>query len=130
MFGRWVWDIGIREDLLSEEDFVLLSQLYAILQVVQLDLRRDDRFIWWRNSGGFSVSDSYCRMVIVELSGVVMEADKLWLLEFVWKTKAHSKVLLFGWRMVLSKLPLRAELKKRHIIVGVHNTVCPLCVFS
>ncbi|KAI5427576.1 hypothetical protein KIW84_032831 [Lathyrus oleraceus] len=77
LFGRWIWDIEIRADLLSEEDFVLLSQLYAILQVVQLDLWRDDRFIWWRNNGGFSVSDSYCRMVVVESSGVVMEADKL-----------------------------------------------------
>ncbi|KAI5444606.1 hypothetical protein KIW84_013028 [Lathyrus oleraceus] len=66
LFGRWVWDIGIRADLLSKEDFVFLSQLYEILQAVQLDPWRDDYFIWWRNSGGFSISASYCRMVVVE----------------------------------------------------------------
>lgn len=67
-------------------------------------------------------------MVDVESGGAVLEANKLWLLEFVWKTKAHSKVLLFGWRMVLRSLSLRAELAKRHIIVGALNTVCHFCL--
>ncbi|KAI5388523.1 hypothetical protein KIW84_074275 [Lathyrus oleraceus] len=127
LFGRWVWDVGIREDLLSEEDYVLLSQLYSLLQDVQIDPWQDDRFIWWRSIGGFSVSFNYCRLLAVELSESVLEAEKLRLLEYLWKTNAPSKALIFGWQMVLRRLSLREELAKRHIIVGTHSIVCPFC---
>lgn len=117
-------------DLLSEEDCGLMFQLYLVLQDVQISLWWDDHFHWWRNICGFSISSSYCRMLPVESDGAVLEAEKLRLLEYLWKIKAPSKVLIFGWRMILCRLSLRVELPKCHIIVGNHNMVCPLCFFE
>ncbi|KAI5441474.1 hypothetical protein KIW84_010809 [Lathyrus oleraceus] len=71
------------------------KDLCSVGKDVQLEPWWDDRFVGWRNNGGFSVSASYYRLVDVESGGAVLEANKLWLLEFVWKTKTHSK-LVFG----------------------------------
>lgn len=47
-------------------------------------------------------------------------------LDQLWKTKIPSKNLIFGWRLILNKLPTRMELAKRGIIGGAHNMVCHL----
>lgn len=66
-------------------------------------------------------------MLAVESDESVLEAEKLRLLKYLWKTKAPSKALIFGWQMILSRLLLRVELSKCLIIVGTHNTICSLC---
>ncbi|CAI8604439.1 unnamed protein product [Vicia faba] len=62
------------------------------------------------------------RVIADILVASVMELAKLWLLDYLWKSKDPSKMLIFDWRLILNKLPLRMELGKRHIFVGAHNT--------
>lgn len=64
------------------------------------------------------------------------------LFQLLWKLKVLTKVVVFGWRSFLDKIPLKANLWKRNIITGsdnlfvvfvggsknLHNTFC-LCVF-
>lgn len=45
----------------------------------------------------------------------------------LWNTKVPSKVLIFGWRLLLNRLSSKMELVKPKIIYGEHNLVCPLC---
>lgn len=51
------------------------------------------------------------------------EANTMSFMLVIWPSKA----LIFNWRLVLNRLPLRVELVNCHIIVGAHNTACPLC---
>lgn len=50
---------------------------------------------------------------------------KVKVLACVWKSKVHRKFFIFGWRLVVNKLPTRMKLAKWGIIEGVHNMVCP-----
>lgn len=48
-------------------------------------------------------------------------------LKRLWITKAQSKFFIFGWRLVLNRLPTRVNLVRCVILFGLHNLVCPLC---
>lgn len=45
----------------------------------------------------------------------------------LWQTNALSKVFIFGWRLVLNRLPTRINLEKHGVLYGLLNLVCPLC---
>lgn len=45
----------------------------------------------------------------------------------MWKSIAPSKVVIFGWRLLLDSLPLRAQLLRRNLIHSEEEACCPLC---
>jgi len=92
----------------------------------------------WRNltSEGYSMRNTYDLL----LSQTFIRDSNLF--QLLWKLKVLTKVVVFGWRSFLDKIPLKANLWKRNIITGsdnlfvvfvggsknLHNTFC-LCVF-
>lgn len=46
------------------------------------------------------------------------------------KTKVASKVLIFGWTLILNKMFIRMESLKQGIIESVDNIVCSLCFLN
>lgn len=51
----------------------------------------------------------------------------VWFRGSLWKTNIPSKILIFGWRMVHNKIPMKVKLAKREVVIETHNLVCPLC---
>lgn len=45
----------------------------------------------------------------------------------IWKSSVTSKIQLFGWRLIINKLPTRVEQSKRGVINGSHDMVCVFC---
>ncbi|XP_058733587.1 uncharacterized protein LOC131605220 [Vicia villosa] len=45
----------------------------------------------------------------------------------VWITEVPSKVKIFGWRLLLNRLPVKEQLAKRNIIQREEDKVCVLC---
>lgn len=45
----------------------------------------------------------------------------------LWRTKAPSKILIFGWRLVLNRLPTRLNLERQGVLSGINNLLCLFC---
>lgn len=75
----------------------------------------------------FSVNSSYVQMSELCNEGLGLEETLKRELVVLWKTKAQSKMLSFCWRIIHNSLPCRVELNKREVIIGRHNTCCPIC---
>jgi hypothetical protein len=46
----------------------------------------------------------------------------------LWKIDAPSKALVFGWRFMLNKLPMRTTLLHRGILLTSHEWSCIFCL--
>lgn len=46
---------------------------------------------------------------------------------WIWTTNVPRKILVFGWRFLLNKLPTREALSFRGIFSGSNSLGCPLC---
>lgn len=123
----WKWDLGLRGVVLSVEDSLWFEELLGFLYDVKPNVSKEDKFVWWRDKFGFSVKASYKR--ILEASVMVPSVDPSLhqALDRLWLSKVLSKVFIFGWHLLLNRLPPRLELAKRGIIDGPHNVVFPLC---
>lgn len=82
-------------------------------------------------SGGmckdFFVKSSYERLYYLSDSALHVDELILGVLKRLWKTNALSKVILFGWKLLLIWLPNKDGLDRRGILSGRHNLVCPMC---
>jgi hypothetical protein len=57
----------------------------------------------------------------------VLEATILAALKKLWKIDVPSKVLVFGWRFILDRLPTRLALNHRGIILNRNDMSCAFC---
>lgn len=59
----------------------------------------------------------------------VRELDTLALSAFalMWKTKIPSKVKIFGWRLIIDRLPARRNLVIRGVINNPHDKIYIFC---
>lgn len=53
-----------------------------------------------------------------------VEESIIQLLDMLWIMNTPSKILIFGWRLLLNRFPTRFSLANRGIISGNHNLVC------
>ncbi|CAJ2655981.1 unnamed protein product [Trifolium pratense] len=77
-------------------------------------------------SGIFSVNSTYeflhSREVVVAIDENVVKA-----LQQLWLNDVPSKVSIFGWRLLLSRLPTRMALARKSILVNPHEQCCIFC---
>ncbi|MCI05671.1 putative ribonuclease H protein, partial [Trifolium medium] len=105
---NWQWN----SDLTSHEEGDLLYLQQLLLEVEVLE----DRTHNWRwkpdNSGMFSVKSTYS---LLQNGRTMREinTNMLTSLQQLWKNDIPSKVGVFGWRLLLGKLPTRAALASR-----------------
>jgi hypothetical protein len=57
----------------------------------------------------------------------VIEHDIALMLQIMWLNDVPSKVDIFGWRLLLSRLSIRAALASRGIITNPNELSCALC---
>lgn len=126
--NAWILVVKLQEDrLVQVDEDAQLESLLSILQDVQLNRQVYDSFIWWRNKHGFSVKRNYQVIQAVFDIDVQMDESIIHLFDMLWITNVPRKILIFGWRLLLNRLPTRVALSNKGVINGSHNLVCPFC---
>ncbi|XP_045802312.1 uncharacterized protein LOC123895887 [Trifolium pratense] len=74
----------------------------------------------------FSVKSAYCLMQNL-YEPISIDSDLLEALLTMWKNDIPSKVGVFGWRLLLDKLPTRAALASKGILSNPHDLPCVFC---
>ncbi|XP_058734304.1 uncharacterized protein LOC131606034 [Vicia villosa] len=123
--GSKVNDNGfwISEEVEDEHVEDLIRELGGTTPMVRLD----DLFIWWKNSSGYPVKVAYDMLLEGRVRGLRLGGSLVKALDHFWKTKIPSKVLVFGWRLLLDKLPTKVNFSKREILSTPIEIVCPFC---
>ncbi|XP_058747098.1 uncharacterized protein LOC131620094 [Vicia villosa] len=104
--GKWEWSV---DNLVSVLDYRGSSE---------------DGFVWnLCADGAFTVSSCYDRFK-EKLSGPPLNQATVSALDYLWKTKSPSKILFFGWRLILEKLATKDQLARRGILVEGIETIC------
>ncbi|XP_058733800.1 uncharacterized protein LOC131605468 [Vicia villosa] len=111
----------------SQQLAAALKDMLAVLNAVPVKEYCDDSFSWTLSSSGcFSVNSCY-EFFKASLSGPPMESNKVLAFNYLWKFKVPSKILCFGWRFLLNRIPTRDQLVRRGVLVGGIDSVCALC---
>jgi hypothetical protein len=124
--NAWVWRLDWNEPL-SEVEEALQQELLNILFPFQPNPDAEDRHRWIPSSNGvFSVKCAYLdlinRSAMVNLDDSVVRS-----LELMWKNNVPSKISIFGWRLLLEKLPTREALFDKGIIINNNEKCCVFC---
>lgn len=125
--GVWNWNLQFGDhDLMSNllEDFL---DLMNFLVEVSPHHNSKAAFFWKESeSKFFTVKSCYITMSIVSVVSD-LEINLKVVFDLLWKMKIPLKVRIFGWRLLLDRLPTRSSLVARRIISNLHDMVCVLC---
>ncbi|CAJ2644735.1 unnamed protein product [Trifolium pratense] len=124
--NMWSWKLNWMEAL-DDADIESLNELHQLLEQVRPNRASSDRRRWSSNSdGSFSVRSTY--MVLQDKRvGTTLDTNTVAALKRLWKNNVPSKVSLFGWRLLLEKLPTREALFCKGIITNNHERSCVFC---
>ena len=104
----FVWEEQMKSDLIKSLDTVTLY--------------RDVIDTWcWEGNMSYTVKRAY------ELLHGITDSQSSDFFKQLWELKAPSKVKALVWRITLSRIPTRADLKRRGILGLSDVTICPLC---
>ncbi|CAJ2641645.1 unnamed protein product [Trifolium pratense] len=122
----WVWKIEW-SSVLSAAEQELAQELDTLLTGFFPYPNDKDRVRWnIHQTGQFSVQSTYVfllsRVVTLAIDENVVEA-----LNQLWTNDMPSKVSIFGWRLLLSRLPTRMALAKKGVIVNPRELCCAFC---
>jgi hypothetical protein len=124
--NEWSWRLSWRFDL-SAMDEVLTHDLIPLLNQIRSCRVIEDRRKWLVSiTGIFSVNSAYVGL----LNGAEMDSlgeSKVIALKRMWKNNVPSKISIFGWRLLLEKLPSREALFRKGIIANIIERCCVLC---
>jgi hypothetical protein len=135
--NSWTWRMSWT-DPLNETEEGAAEELLGLLDQVRPRTNSNDRRRWIPAADGvFTVKSAYSSLQ--ERNELpTLDDDKLSALKKLWKNNIPSKVSIFGWRLLLEKLPTRVALFHRgvlpHIMIKV--VLCaskerrPLIMFS
>jgi hypothetical protein len=112
---------------LSLSESQQLEVLQGLLYDFSLNSDFADRWKWKPGIlGSFSVRSYY--IVLTDSHPLEeLEASLLAAIKKLWKIDVPSKVLVFGWRFILDKLPTRQALHHRGILLNPNDLSCALC---
>ncbi|CAJ2643768.1 unnamed protein product [Trifolium pratense] len=122
----WVWKMDW-SSVLSATEQELAQELDTLLTGFFPYPNDKDRVRWnIHQTGQFSVHSTYVfllsRVVTLAIDENVVEA-----LNQLWTNDMPSKVSIFGWRLLLSRLPTRMALAKKGVIVNPRELCCAFC---
>jgi hypothetical protein len=123
----WSWDLTWHSTLLQTE-VEEAEYLMTLLQPIVPNKDKRDRRRWLESKDGvFTVHSAYLALSKHQykpLDNPSLEATfkKLWL------NNVPSKVSIFGWRLLLEKLPTKEALFKKGIITNNFERSCVFCV--
>jgi hypothetical protein len=117
----WNWNWCNNMTANEEDELEEMQQLLFGVEVVE---DQQDIWRWIADSAGlFSIKSVYVLLLngrnMIDINQATVAA-----LESLWKNDIPSKVGVFGWRLILEKLPTRAPLATRGILSNTHYFVC------
>jgi hypothetical protein len=121
---NWAWQWS---NQLSEEEHQQLQELSTLLADISLSPDRLDSWRWIPGTTGtFSVKSCYSFLLDSRQSEAI-EADVLEAIKKLWRNDLPSKVLVFGWRLLLDRLPTKGALHRRGILINPSELNCIFC---
>jgi hypothetical protein len=118
---NWVWQWTT---LLSEEEHQQLHELSTLLVGFSLSPDRPDSWRWIPGTAGtFSVKSCYS-FLLDSRQSEALDAAVLDEVKKLWRNDLPSKVLVFGWRLLLDRLPTRGALHHRGILPNPNELNC------
>ncbi|CAJ2628180.1 unnamed protein product [Trifolium pratense] len=122
LIWRWEWS-----DALTQPEEQELSSLKELLMTVSLNPSSVDRWRWIVGQAGlFSVKSCY-DFLAQNGSTETINSRLLEAIQMMWNNNVPSKVSVFGWRLLLEKLPTRDALASKGIITNPHELTCVFC---
>jgi hypothetical protein len=123
----WRWNFGWTAALTNDE-LTIFHDLYLLLEQVHPGVANSDRRRWIPHAAGvFTVKSTYTHLL--HLYGLDQQLDPIMehVLKKLWCANVPSKVGIFGWRMLLGKLPTREALFSKGIITNQLDSYCVFC---
>jgi hypothetical protein len=105
----------------------LAQELLNMLIPIRPFLDAKDRRKWIPSSAAcFSVKTAY-QDLLNRLALPPLDDNKLISLGRMWKNNVPSKISMFGWRLLLEKLPTRESLFSKGVVTNAMDSYCVLC---
>ncbi|CAJ2645107.1 uncharacterized protein LOC123905266 [Trifolium pratense] len=104
-----------------------VQELMLLLQQIRPCVDSLDRRKWSSGTAGlFTVKSAY--ICLQNKYGMAeIELAKVQALQQLWLNNVPPKVNIFGWRLLLEKLPTREALYRKGIITSNHERCCVFC---
>jgi hypothetical protein len=124
--GVWVWQLKWRRPLFVWENEVLNSFLdfFASIPISIEDPSWEFRL---DVVGGFSVKANYLFLAKKLSPPSPVSIDQAAVLFRVWNSWAPSKVIVFSWQLLLSRVPTLTNLASRGVVFTGGSSTCVLC---
>jgi hypothetical protein len=125
---NWIWELHWTTEL-TDTEAITLAELQSLLVQVRPSLDESDRRRWIPHAMGFfSVRTAYT--AVQNSSNSVHELDPITVkvLDDLWSNNVPSKISIFGWRLLIEKLPTREALYNKGIITNNHERCCVFCL--
>jgi hypothetical protein len=123
----WRWNFGWTAAL-SNDELTIFHDLYLLLEQVHPGVANSDRRRWIPHAAGvFTVKSTYTHLLHLYGSDQQLDPTMEHVLKKLWCANVPSKVGIFGWRMLLGKLPTREALFSKGIITNQLDSYCVFC---
>ncbi|GAU32681.1 hypothetical protein TSUD_218580 [Trifolium subterraneum] len=124
---NWKWNLEWSEELTAMEA-VIANDLALILEHIRPRMEVVDRRQWKPHvTGSFSVQTAYMALLLRRAEVAVLPANTLKALKQLWSNDVSSKVSIFGWRVLIERLPTREAHLNKWIITSVLNSNYAFC---
>jgi hypothetical protein len=126
--GEWHWNLQWRRNLFVWEEVQYRDFLDAIETFVPSD--QVDRWLWMGDDlYGFSENSAYLSLVIESNPFLVCDPVMKFVLNYLWKCGAPSKVSAFSWQLLLDRIQTKDNLVKR-CIIDAQQGQCDRCMLG
>jgi hypothetical protein len=123
----WKWNFNWSVTL-TNDDLAFFHELYALLAQVHPGSVSSDRRKWIPHAAGvFTVKSTYTHL-LYRYGSEQIESSLEQALKKLWNANVPSKVGIFGWRLLLDKLPTRDALFRKGIITNSVDSCCAFCL--
>ncbi|GAU22230.1 hypothetical protein TSUD_227660 [Trifolium subterraneum] len=120
--SSWQW-----VDRLSTEEANQMKELSEPLVGFSLHPFNSDRWRWIQESSGIFSVKSYYNVLIENSHMEELDINVLTAIRQLCRNDVPSKVLFFGWRLLLERPPTRVALNHRGILLNQQDLSCIFC---
>ncbi|CAJ2634841.1 unnamed protein product [Trifolium pratense] len=119
--GRWIGPLNVVE----QQQVLALKGLLAGFFCSESE---PDHWRWIPDvNGRFSVKSCYSFLLSLNQAST-LETKAAEAFTRLWKSDVPSKIIVFGWRLLLNRLPTRMALHRRGVLSNPFELSCVLCL--
>ncbi|MCH91156.1 putative ribonuclease H protein, partial [Trifolium medium] len=118
---EWSWQWCVELSIDEEQQ---LRDLKDLLRSFSIHPDRPDRWCWLPGPMGMFYVKSYYYWLLQSSNISVLDCNVLKAIQKLWKNDVPTKINIFGWRLLLEKLPTRVALNRRGILLNPHDLPC------